>query len=108
MESNTDMFQSQSQDGNNFSSCPASLTFSYGYVILFNWDEREEMPFKMFARDFFTKEDIQDSCMKVKLANKYRIKSLKSLSPFPDERMSLFAKVESGMCCKKYLILFDI
>lgn len=68
---------------------------TYGHVILFNWDEGVQRPFKMFPRKAFGSEEITDRCYNKDLSNDYRIRKLKPLKPLPGQKMSLFAKVEA-------------
>ena len=70
-------------------SCPA--VFSYAFVILFNWDESEKHPFKVFNRNSFSKEQIDEKSMKKKVNNMYRKKKLISMKP---QKVSLFGKME--------------
>ena len=112
MDSQRDMFYSEppmfvedNEEGHEdrrTSSCPPSISFEYGFVILFNWNEGLKKPFKCYSRNLF-KEDITDCCMTKKLTQAYRIKKMKPLKPLLGLRMSLFAKVQS---CKYILILF--
>ena len=85
------------EDGKS-ASCPASLSplsFMYGFLILFNWNEDIKTPFKIFPRRAFQKE-ISDNCVVKKLTNLYRIKPLKALKSLPGQKMSVFAKIESS------------
>ena len=70
-------------------------TYSYGFAILFNWDEEVQRPFKIFPRKAFGNDEISERCYTKDLPNDYRIRKLKPLKPLPGQKMSFFAKVES-------------
>ena len=67
---------------------------SWGFVILFNWDESVQKPLKIFPRKAFP--EITDFCLDKDLSEKFRIKKLCPLKPLPGQKMSLFCKVESS------------
>lgn len=101
METDSEMFNSEPMHPRNrteassqSASCPSNSVFIYGFVILFNWDEGIQRPFKLFPRKAFKNDDIKDRCYDQHLVDKFRIKKLKPLKPLPGQRMSLFAKVE--------------
>lgn len=71
----------------------------FTFVILFNWDESVQKPFKMFPRKAFP--EIKEVYLERELPDEYRIKKLRPLKPLPNQVMSLFGKVESGMFHKK-------
>lgn len=111
--STPDMFHSQplpqcDQYGNETksSSCPITMKFHYGYVILFNWCVKAMKPFKMFPRRTFSNQEISDYWMENNVEDQYRIKKLKPLRTLPGEKMSLFAKVESCKYLSYYYFLF--
>ena len=87
------------------SSCPTEI--SYGFVILFNWNEKVKKPFKIFARNTFTTDDIRDRCYEKILVNEMRIRKLKPLHSLPGEKMSLFGKVECGKYIFNICISFN-
>ena len=92
----------ESDDGPNVpetASCPISPFFVCGFVILFNWDEGLQKPFKLFPRKAFP--EITDYCLNKELSNEFRMKKLCPLKPLPGKKMSLFAKVESSKIKKK-------
>ena len=82
-------------------SCPTETSFTYGFAILFNWDEKVQKPFKIFPRKAFSTDDIRDRCYEKVLVDEMRIRKLKPLKPLPGQKMSLFAKVESCKYKKK-------
>lgn len=81
---------------NESNSCPTNKEFTFGFLILFNWDEKIQRPFKLFPRKTFDKGDISDRCYDKHIGDVCRIKKLKSLKALPNEKLSLFAKVEGG------------
>lgn len=101
MDSDCDMFSSQplAHEGKKTieNSCPAQV-FSFGYVVLFNWDETAKKPFKIFPHKAFAKE-IGTRCIEKEIPDQMRMKQLKPLKALPGLKMSLFAKIES---CKLY------
>ena len=98
MASQMDMFLSEPEEESIqlSSSCPISLRYTYGFVILFNWDEGIQKPFKMFPRRAFSKEEISDKCYNSRVSDTFRVKKLKKLRPLPGKKVSLFAKVEGS------------
>ena len=94
------------------SSCPSGLSFQYGFVILFNWNEDVRRPFMIFPRSLFSKDEIQDKTMENRLTDQHRMKKLRPLKPLPDQKMSLFAKVEACkcmiLCVREKVLRFDI
>ena len=86
-------------------SCPTETSFTYGFAILFNWDEKVQKPFKIFPRKAFSTDDIRDRCYEKVLVDEMRIRKLKPLKPLPGQKMSLFAKVESCKYKKKSTFL---
>lgn len=99
------------------SSCPAEVSVTYGFIILFNWEEGSTFffylsfgmiessyiyfykgvknPFKLFARKSFSTQDIRDQTIECNLKDEFRIRALRPLKPLPGLKMSLFAKVEA-------------
>ena len=108
MASQNDMFLDDPQidNGQRSATCPNSL--SYGFVILFNWNESIKTPFKMFPRKAFSIDEISNKCMNSNLKDEFRIKKLKALKPLPGQKMSLFAKVESCKLVMNNQILCSI
>lgn len=99
---NSDIFNSskdlESQESvNGSASCPVKVT--YGYIILFNWKEGVQKPFKIYSRKTFGPTDIMDETIERNLKDEFRMKSLKPLKALPGLNLSLFAKVES---CKLF------
>ena len=86
-------------------SCPITPFFVCGFVILFNWDEGQQRPFKLFPRKAFP--EITDYCLNKELADEFRIKKLCPLKPLPGKIMSLFAKVESSKIKKSIFIVYN-
>lgn len=86
-------------------SCPNSVRFTYGFVILFNWDEQIKKPFKIFPRKAFSTEEISDRCYTSRVSDEYRVKKLKRLRPLPGNKLSIFCKVEDG---KYHLFIYVI
>ena len=76
---------------------PGEGGICYGFVILFNWDEKVQKPFRIFPRKNFSTNDIRDRCYEKVLVDEMRIRKLKPLHSLPGEKWSLFAKVESCM-----------
>ena len=74
---------------------PQHQDYSYGFVILFNWDENAQKPFKIFPRKAFSTDDIRDHCYDKVLPDEMRIRKLKPLKSLPGHKMSLFAKVDA-------------
>ena len=105
MDSDTDMFNTQpSEQDVDVPSCPASMHFDYGFVILFDWCVKAKKPFQVFSRAMFNKEEIRDYWMENKLVDKWRLKKLKPLKPLPGQQMSIFAKMDK---CKINIIYFN-
>lgn len=97
----TSLLEEVDERGNN--SCPPTVNFVYGYLILFNWNEGVKKPFKLFPRKAFQGE-IGDNCVTQKVSDPYRIKKLKALKSLPGQKMSMFAKVESCEYFIKYCV----
>lgn len=72
--------------------CPPSIT--YGFLILFNWNENIKNPFKIFPHRAFNNE-IGENCVTKKLTNMYRIKALRPMKSLSGQKLSMFAKVEA-------------
>ena len=70
------------------------IEFTYGFIILYNWNERVKKPFKVFSINLFNNE-IQEQCISHTLKGQFRMKVLKPLKALPDQQVSLFAKVEA-------------
>ena len=75
------------------SSLPATLTYSYLWVILFDWCEDVEEPFGIFQIGFFAPNEIKKKWISGDLDLSSREKKL-SFSALPGKTVSLFAKVE--------------
>ena len=104
MDSDIDMFNSNTQIEEpqkspeaRSSSCPAKVCV-YAYVILFNWKENIQKPFKMYTRKSL--KEILEYTINNHLKDDFRIKCLKPLMSLPGEKLSLFARVEAGMSSK--------
>lgn len=103
MDSDRDMFSSQPDLGEKeeeeiirrSASCPGKMPVSYGFLILFNWDEGVKKPFKIFPRKTFSPQDIRDHTIESNLRDEFRIRALKPLKALPGIKMSFFAKVEA-------------
>lgn len=101
MASNFELFNSEpslkgkDNEDHGGASCPIQASVIFGFVILFNWDESKQKPFKLFPRKAFP--EIREVYLQRDLPDEYRIKKLRPLKPLPGQIMSLFAKVESGM-----------
>lgn len=81
--------------GGASSSCPLASSPTFGFIILFNWNEGIQRPFKLFPRRTF-KDEIRSDCIDKDLKNEHRIKKLRPLSPLPGQKLSLFGKVEDS------------
>ena len=80
--------------------------FNYGFVILFNWNEEIQRPFKLFPRKAFSPNEIRDRCYEKLLIPEQRIRKLMPLKPLPGQKLSFFAKVEA--CKWTALIIYYI
>ena len=73
-----------------------SPSYSFGWVILFNWDLDCEAPFSFYKLSLFNETDLKKEWIEKNLGVVSRVTKLKRLSPFPGEVMSLFGKIEVG------------
>ena len=64
-------------------------------VVLFHWGTQHEVPFKLYARGFFRKDEITDDFMNGQATpnrmEKFEFNALRG------ESVSFFAKISSGM-----------
>lgn len=75
------------------SSLPATLSYVYLWVILFDWDENEEKPFNQYQVAMFSTSELKDQWLSGDLEATSRQKKIK-FSAIPGKKFSLFAKVE--------------
>lgn len=75
------------------SSLPAQLTYTYLWVVLFDWNEDVEKPFGLYQVAMFRDSELKPSWIAGDLDQKSRLKQMK-LSALPGKTVSLFAKVE--------------
>ena len=77
------------------SSLPATLAYTYLWVVLFDWDENVERPFNLYQVAIFSRSEMKPKWIKGELNCISRKKKLK-FSALPGKNLSLFAKVEKG------------
>lgn len=103
-----DMFHSEplqpedDTNGNMNASCPLNETFTFNYIIFFNWNEEFQRPFKIFSRKQFGSDEIKDRCYEKYLSDEFRVWKIKPLKSLPGQKLSLFAKVEGCKYEYKY------
>lgn len=94
MASQQDLFLSSPETSPKLnSSLPAKITYVYLWCILFDWDEDEEFPFKLYQLAIFSNSELKPKWVSGELDNNSRKKPL-SFSAVPGKTVSLFAKVE--------------
>ena len=79
---------------NQNASCPMNESFIFGYIILFNWDEEIQKPFRIFSRKTFSTDEIRDRCYTKHLTEEFRVRKIKPLKALCGQKLSIFAKVE--------------
>lgn len=92
--SQRDMFMSSPENSPKLtSSLPASLNYTYLWIVLFDWDENNEFPFQLYQVGMFSDEDLKPDWISGDLDQKSRQKKFK-FSCLPKKKFSLFAKAE--------------
>ena len=109
MSSQRDMFlssqeSSQESSENVSSSLPASVTYTYLWVILFDWDENIEFPFNLYQVALFSKKELKKKWISGDLNQSSRVKKL-SFSAIRGKTFSLFGKVEKCMIFHVYYLM---
>lgn len=95
MASQCDIFDEFVSDVDEKKACVSLPTYFYKWVILFQWDIKENKSrFKVFDRDLFP--EIKNEWVKGQLKDVSRGKKLKKLAAENGE-FSLFGKIENGM-----------
>lgn len=80
------------------SSLPSNLTYTYLWIVLFDWDENVEFPFTLYQVAVFPQTELKPCWLTGDLDLASRMKKM-SFSGIPGKTFSLFAKVEK---CKLY------
>lgn len=80
------------------SSLPAKVTYTYLWVILFDWDEDVEEPFDLYQVGLFPTSELKPKWISGDMDIESRQKKLR-FSTHPGKFFSLFAKVEK---CKTF------
>lgn len=86
MSSDNDLFE----EGEN----PTSQ-IQYGYLIFFHWAVDGSNHFRIYENHLFSDTEVRDTWILNTLSSKFRKRTLLPISLFKDEKMSLFAKIES-------------
>lgn len=101
--SQRDMFE-ESPTSKLSSSLPASISYTYIWVILFDWDENVECPFNLYQIALFSSAELKPLWINGDLDSKSRQKKM-TFSPFPGKSFSLFGKVEKCRFSKNIILL---
>ena len=67
-------------------------------LIFFHWDHGKESPFQVHSKDLFSETEIRVEWIKFQMVSKARARKLKPIKYFSGKVMSLFAKIERGIC----------
>lgn len=98
--SQRDMFCSSPESSPRIeSSLPTSLSYTYLWVVPFDWDENVEKPFDIYQIALFSPSELKDIWISGELDSRSRQKKLK-FSAVPGKTVSLFAKVEK---CESFI-----
>ena len=68
----------------------------YYRCILYNWRSGLKTPFKSFPKENYGPGEIREEWYKYQLKPDSRVKILRALKTFPEDVMSMFAKIEKG------------
>lgn len=74
----------------------ANVIRDYSILVLFNWGEGIVEPFKVYNKNVFDTSEIRDEWLRSQLVPKSRFRKLKPTKAFGDQKMSIFAKIETG------------
>lgn len=88
------MSGSQSSLQNTQSLIPSER--EYDGAVLFNWGKGQKKPFRSFDRNVFDTFEIRPEYYQFQLTPQSRIKKLKPLMKYPNQSISMFAKLEKG------------
>ena len=93
--SQRDFFLSPSQNSTQKlnSSLPTNLVYVYLWCILFDWNENEEEPFRIYQIGQFSTSELKPKWVNGDLDHDSRLKKL-TFPSVPGKTVSLFAKVE--------------
>ena len=92
--SQRDMFISSPESSPKVdSSLPATVTYTYLWVILFEWDENVEHPFQLFQVGQFSELEMKPKWIAGELDSNSKQKKIQ-FSALPGKTFSFFAKVE--------------
>ena len=69
----------------------------YYKCLLFNWRPGLKTPFQTFPKENFGPSEVREEWYKYQLKPESRMKILKALKTFPEDVMSMYAKIEKGM-----------
>ena len=95
-DSDSDYEKTKKRKKNMSCSQGAKPEYRYLWLILFDWDVNEVLPFSVHKLSTFNDNDINDEWVTKNLGIASRTTKLRNLSPFPGGVYSLIGKIESG------------